>query len=153
MVRIIYPGIFISDYLWIRLIFYGFIALDVPSTTERPPSCASSPCGPNSLCQIISGIPACSCLPNYIGVPPECRPECILSSECKSHLACVNQRCQDPCPGSCGVNAQCHVLNHIPVCTCMEDFTGDPFTQCTIIPPSKTTIQILISPSKWFHDL
>ncbi|EZA46539.1 hypothetical protein X777_00055, partial [Ooceraea biroi] len=109
---------------------------DIP-TTERPPSCTPSPCGPNSLCQIISGNPACSCLPNYIGVPPQCRPECILSSECKSLLACVNQRCTDPCPGSCGVNAQCHVLNHLPVCTCMEGFTGDPFTQCSIIPPGK----------------
>ncbi|XP_029680457.1 neurogenic locus notch homolog protein 3-like, partial [Formica exsecta] len=107
---------------------------DIP-ITERPPSCTPSPCGPNSLCQIISGNPACSCLPNYIGVPPQCRPECILSSECKSHLACVNQRCSDPCPGSCGINAQCHVLNHLPVCTCMEGFTGDPFTQCSIIPP------------------
>ena len=105
--------------------------------TERPPSCTPSPCGPNSLCQIISGNPACSCLPNYIGVPPQCRPECILSTECKSHLACVNQRCTDPCPGSCGINAQCHVLNHLPVCTCMEGFTGDPFTQCSIIPPGK----------------
>lgn len=89
------------------------------------------------MCQIISGNPACSCLPNYIGVPPQCRPECILSSECKSLLACVNQKCADPCPGSCGINAQCHVLNHLPVCTCMEGFTGDPFTQCSIIPPGK----------------
>lgn len=117
------------------------IVPDIPST-ERPPSCSPSPCGPNSLCQIISGNPACSCLPDYIGVPPECRPECILSSECKSHLACVNQKCKDPCPGSCGVNAQCHVVNHIPVCTCMEGFTGDPFAQCRVIPPSKILLFI-----------
>ena len=118
-------------------LFIYLLAQDVPSITERPPSCTPSPCGPNSLCQIISGSPACSCSPNYIGVPPECRPECILSSECKSHLACVNQKCQDPCPGSCGVNAQCHVLNHIPVCTCMDGFTGDPFTQCRVTSPGK----------------
>lgn len=111
--------------------------VEVPVTsTPRPPSCNPSPCGPNSQCQMVFGNPACSCLPNYIGVPPECRPECIISSECKSHLACVNQRCQDPCSGSCGFNAQCHVLNHIPVCTCMEGFTGDPFTECSLIPPT-----------------
>jgi len=121
--------------------------------TERPPSCTPSPCGPNSLCQIISGNPACSCLPNYIGVPPQCRPECILSTECKSHLACVNQRCADPCPGSCGINAQCHVLNHLPVCTCMEGFTGDPFTQCSIIPPGKNIEQRIIYMMNKYFDV
>lgn len=113
------------------------------TSTERPPSCTPSPCGPNSQCQLVFDNPACSCLPNYIGVPPACRPECMISSECKSHLACVNQRCQDPCAGSCGFNAQCHVLNHIPVCTCIEGFTGDPFTDCSIIPP--TTLPTLQS--------
>lgn len=106
----------------------------MPPVTERPPSCQPSPCGPNSECQMISGIPACSCRPNYIGVPPSCRPECVISAECTSQLACIKQRCRDPCPGSCGYNARCHVLNHVPVCTCNEGFTGDPFTQCNQVP-------------------
>ena len=108
----------------------------VPAPTPSPPSCFPSPCGPNSQCQIMAGNPACSCLPDYIGAPPSCRPECVLSAECLSQLACINQKCQDPCPGSCGYNANCHVLNHIPVCLCNEGHTGDPFTQCSPIPPS-----------------
>lgn len=108
-----------------------------PVTTERPPSCQPSPCGPNSQCQMKGGMPSCSCLPSYIGIPPNCRPECVINSECSSQLACINQKCQDPCPGSCGSNANCHVLNHVPICTCQEGYTGDPFTQCTIKPESK----------------
>lgn len=105
-------------------------------TTERPPSCYPSPCGPNSQCQLIGNNPACSCLPNYIGSPPDCRPECVISSECASQLACINLKCRNPCDGSCGVNARCHVVNHLPICSCEEGHTGDPFTQCTLIPPT-----------------
>nr|CAD7425818.1 unnamed protein product [Timema monikensis] len=102
--------------------------------TERPPSCYPSPCGPNSQCQMAGGIPACSCLQDYTGAPPNCRPECVLSADCPSQQACIKQRCRDPCPGSCGYNANCQVLNHVPVCTCNEGHTGDPFSQCTLIP-------------------
>lgn len=85
---------------------------------------------------MISGNPACSCLPDYIGAPPSCRPECVLSAECQSHMACISQRCRDPCPGSCGTNAGCHVVNHLPICTCNVGHTGDPFTQCSPVPAS-----------------
>lgn len=101
-----------------------------PLPTERPPSCVPSPCGPNSRCQMISGNPACSCLEDFIGAPPSCRPECVLNSECPSQQACIQQKCKDPCPGSCGFEASCHVLNHVPICTCNEGYEGDPFTQC-----------------------
>lgn len=107
-----------------------------PVITERPPSCIPSPCGPNSQCQMIGGVPACSCLDSYLGTPPTCRPECSLSSECSSQLSCVNNKCKDPCPGSCGYNANCYVLNHLPICSCNDGFTGDPFTQCSATPPS-----------------
>lgn len=70
-------------------------------------------------------------MPDFIGSPPSCRPECVISSECPSQLACINQHCRDPCPGSCGINAICHVLNHVPVCTCHEGHTGDPFSLCS----------------------
>ncbi|KAF4526820.1 hypothetical protein B566_EDAN018173, partial [Ephemera danica] len=104
-----------------------------PEPTERPPSCVPSPCGPHSQCHIKGNVPACSCLPGYIGSPPSCRPECVLSAECASQLACINQKCRDPCPGSCGINAKCHVVNHTPICTCEVDYTGDAFTQCVYI--------------------
>jgi len=97
--------------------------------------CVPSPCGPNSECREINGVPSCSCLPTYIGSPPNCRPECSVNSDCISNLACINEKCRDPCPGSCGASALCTVTNHIPICTCPEGLTGDPFSYCTSKPP------------------
>ena len=65
-----------------------------------------------------------------IGSPPNCRPECVINVECPSDKACINRKCQDPCPGLCGVNAYCRVRNHIPICVCNRGFNGDPFSQC-----------------------
>lgn len=97
-----------------------------------PPTnlCVPSPCGPYSQCRDIGGTPSCSCLPNYIGNPPNCRPECVINSECASNLACIREKCTDPCPGSCGANAECSVINHTPICQCAIGFTGDPFSNC-----------------------
>lgn len=72
----------------------------------------------------------CSCLPNYIGSPPSCRPQCVVNSECDTSKACINQKCDDPCPNTCGLRAHCLVKNHNPICTCPAGMTGDPFTQC-----------------------
>lgn len=103
---------------------------------ERPPQnpCQPSPCGPNSQCREVNGQGVCSCLPEYIGSPPSCRPECVVSSECPLKQACINQKCTDPCPGTCGLNADCSVINHSPICSCSSGFTGDPFTRCFPIP-------------------
>lgn len=94
--------------------------------------CVPSPCGPNSQCRNIGDSPSCSCLKEYIGSPPNCRPECTINSECPSSQACIREKCRDPCPGSCGIGATCSVINHTPVCTCFEGYIGDPFTQCII---------------------
>ena len=37
------------------------------------------------------------------------RGECFSDSECASHLACFDFKCQDPCNGACGRNTQCQV--------------------------------------------
>lgn len=42
----------------------------------------------------------------------------------------MNQKCQNPCPGACGYNAECKVMDHIPSCLCPYDYTGDPFISC-----------------------
>lgn len=94
--------------------------------------CQPSPCGPNAQCRPVADSPSCSCLPDFSGSPPYCRPECATNSDCSSHLACINQKCKDPCPGSCASNAECHVVSHTPMCTCMSGYTGNPFTECTI---------------------
>lgn len=94
--------------------------------------CQPSPCGPNSQCRAIGESPSCSCLENFVGTPPNCKPECISNSECPNHLACINQKCKDPCPGTCGLNAECRVVSHTPNCVCIQGHIGDPFSQCTL---------------------
>lgn len=96
--------------------------------------CDPSPCGPNSACKIIAESPSCSCLPNFRGVPPNCQPECLTNNECPFSLACINKNCKDPCPGLCGVNAECRVVSHTPSCICLSGFTGDPLIQCNTVP-------------------
>lgn len=97
-------------------------------STSNP--CLPNPCGPNSQCRTINNQPSCSCLPGFIGNPPYCKPECVSNVECSSTLACINYKCKDPCPGSCGANTHCRVVSHAPVCVCMNGYVGDPFTQC-----------------------
>lgn len=107
---------------------------------ENP--CVPSPCGPNSVCQNVNSRPVCSCVPNYYGRPPNCRPECTTNSECPPSLACINERCKDPCIGSCGWNAECRVVSHSPKCYCTVGFEGDPYTGCREIVPRKQIIII-----------
>lgn len=105
-----------------------FIASD--KTPTNP--CDPSPCGPHSLCKINSESALCACLPSYQGTPPSCRPECISNSECDFNLACRNQKCSDPCVGTCGTNAECRVVSHAPLCICQPGYTGDPFSYCSL---------------------
>lgn len=100
--------------------------------------CSPSPCGPNSQCREINEQAVCSCVVGFLGSPPNCRPECVVSSECPLNEACVNQKCIDPCPGTCGVAAICNVVNHNPICSCPSQYSGDPFTRCTFIRKQNT---------------
>lgn len=126
-------------FLYCFLHFYyslsHILVTTVPTIVENP--CVPSPCGPNSQCRVVGSQPACSCLPNYIGRAPNCRPECTTNSECPNNLACQNEKCRDPCPGTCGQNAQCTVVNHNPICSCLPGYEGDPVTVCNLIPLSK----------------
>lgn len=92
--------------------------------------CHPSPCGPYSECKALNGHAVCSCTRGYIGSPPACHPECVVSSDCVQTTACRNQKCVDPCPGTCGLNAECHVVNHSPICSCLPNYVGDPFIRC-----------------------
>lgn len=108
-----------------------FTCVAPPRQNDNP--CNPSPCGPNSKCRENNGQAVCICLPDYIGSPPQCRPECIVNSECSPDKACINKKCADPCPHTCGIEAQCHTTNHNPICACPPGFTGDPFSQCSRI--------------------
>ena len=66
----------------------------------------------------------------FILAPPNCRPECLVNSDCPNLLACMNKKCKDPCINACGLNARCSVINHNPVCTCIDGYKGDPFYSC-----------------------
>lgn len=104
---------------------------DPPPSVQRPSNpCHPSPCGQYSNCRVLNDRPVCTCLPDSIGQPPYCRPECVASSDCARDKSCVNQKCIDPCAGTCGFNAECRVVNHNPICSCSPLFTGDPFVQC-----------------------
>lgn len=103
---------------------------DIPRTNP----CVPSPCGPNSICQVKEDRPVCSCVADYIGSPPNCRPECLINQECPRDKACVKEKCVNPCIDSCGRNAKCNIVNHVPFCTCLEGFEGDAFIECSRIP-------------------
>jgi hypothetical protein len=114
------------------LSFFLFLILNhlvQPVGIQTP--CDPSPCGFNAICKEYNGAGSCTCKPDYFGDPyVGCKPECVGNSECPSHQACINNKCGNPCPGPCGVNAECRVHNHYTVCLCMEGFEGDPLKKC-----------------------
>lgn len=119
---------------------------------ERDP-CSPSPCGPNSKCNNANGLAICTCLPNFIGSPPNCRAECVVNNQCPLDLACINQKCTSPCPNTCGINTQCKVINHSPICICNLGFTGDPFIRCFPAPRKNIVSFIIIILSSYCHQL
>ena len=59
------------------------------------------------------------------------RPECVSDPECPNHLACIQEKCQNPCfTHSCGQNAECKVKNHRALCVCLYGYVGDPYSLC-----------------------
>lgn len=135
----------VSSKLFIYLIPY--ISEQTPAPESNP--CIPSPCGPNSLCQAVNKSPICTCMENYFGSPPNCRAECTVNSDCSSNTACINQRCRDPCPGSCGLQTECQVFQHSAICSCREGYTGNPFQSCYI----KEQIGELTNLTIFFFDI
>lgn len=117
-----------------------------PLIIEDTNPCVPTPCGPNSQCRNQNQLAVCSCLPSYVGRAPNCRPECTVNSDCPSNLACINQKCANPCIGSCGLNAECTVTSHVPLCTCNHGYIGDPFTSCRPQPQCKLSFPSKIIP-------
>lgn len=104
--------------------------MEIIERPEPPPTynpCDPSPCGANALCDNA----ICTCIQNYFGDPYiGCRPECTMNTDCHPTKSCINNRCVDPCPGTCGIQAACDVSNHIPSCSCPPGYIGDPFVAC-----------------------
>lgn len=103
-----------------------------------PPSmpCNPSPCGANAICKERNGAGSCACVSEFYGDPyTGCRPECVMNTDCPRSLSCINNKCKDPCPGTCGINAECRVVNHSPTCTCFNGYIGNALSACSL--PSK----------------
>lgn len=115
--------------------------------------CVPSPCGPYSNCRVVNDHAVCSCEANYIGTPPACKPECIVSTECAQNKACINNKCRDPCPGTCGINAKCQTINHNPICSCPSNYVGDPFVRCILEDSKLYTISFILSFLFYFYEL
>ena len=112
-----------------------------PISTVYVDPCSPSPCGSNAVCETRNRAGSCRCIPEYFGDPyVACRPECVVHSDCPSNKACQRNKCVDPCPGTCGINARCSVKNHVPVCTCIDGYIGDPFTSCRLKPLRKDAL-------------
>lgn len=120
-------------------------------TNAPPQPCSPSPCGANAVCREQNGAGSCTCIPTFFGDPYSgCRPECVNNNDCSRNKACVNNKCMDPCPGVCGLNAECQVFNHAPTCICISGFVGDPMTSCR--EPTSKFLNVFNRPLYHFHN-
>ncbi|XP_052567570.1 delta-like protein C isoform X3 [Culex pipiens pallens] len=125
-------------------LFTTLLLLNVAGSIVSAQGCARGPCGVGAMCQETSGgRPVCSCPAGYSGNPlTQCiRAECLDHSECiRSDQACRDGKCINPCNGVCGINANCEVRNHVPVCSCPRGMSGDPFVSCRVNDPGYLTL-------------
>ena len=117
-----------------------FFTVPIEPVIQEPiDPCSPSPCGPYSDCTVRNGnVAGCTCKAGYVGVPPNCRPECLVNPDCPSNQACIQEKCRNPCAGACASTANCQVISHRATCSCPPRTQGDPYKAgCTPIPPSK----------------
>lgn len=70
------------------------------------------------------------CVGVEVTEPP---PECTVNSDCPQDKYCErsNGTCAEPCVfAPCGLNAECSVQQHEPVCRCIPGHAGDAYTEC-----------------------
>ena len=97
------------------------------------------PCHKNAECSVIDTIPVrtmiCTCPDGMVPEEggeckhvPVIKPICEVNSECSPEKACFNGFCKDVC--QCGVNANCEIVEHHPLCTCKRGYEGNPEIRC-----------------------
>lgn len=106
------------------------------------PCSALIPCSPTAKCNVLDSVPlrtlTCMCpegwIPNKEG---ECKPiilpsppGCESNSNCPTNETCINRLCRNPC--NCGLNAQCFVQDHRPICSCEPGYEGNPNIACKL---------------------
>lgn len=108
--------------------------------------CSTIPCGANAVCREHNGVGSCTCMQDYFGDPYfGCKPECLQSFDCPCNFACINAKCVDPCENACGMNSECSVVNHSPMCYCIPGYTGNAVFGCHPIPDNGKTSLALMS--------
>lgn len=123
------------EYFYYLLFLYTELATKetfiADTIIEYSSPCEPSPCGLNAECTERNGAGACKCIDTYVGNPYEgCRPECVINTDCPPMLACIQNKCKDPCPGICAPNGICQVVNHLPSCYCPPGLTGNAYVNC-----------------------
>lgn len=120
----------------------------------KNPCSADEICGENAMCHVKKHMPICECPKNHTGDPfVECihmqmitptmpsiiHYECTMDDDCAANKTCTDNVCMNACNATyCGVQAECNVFNHHPVCSCRVGYTGDPNRGCYPMPlPSK----------------
>lgn len=143
------PSMRFALFLFPFLLFRHVILDPIPVEQLNP--CYPSPCGANAQCTVRNSAGACTCTPEFFGNPYEgCRPECIMNSDCPLNRACFRNKCQNPCQGLCGPNAECRVTNHLPSCSCLIGYLGDPYSYCNVQRDERKKIIIEICPLRFF---
>lgn len=104
------------------------------------PCITLQPCSTPARCEVSPTLPVrtmiCSCPPGYVSsgkgicrpVTPILEVACEIDKDCTSNHACVTSVCKNPC--ECGLNTDCQIKDHKPVCACRPGFIGDPRTGC-----------------------
>lgn len=108
------------------------------------PCVVLEPCQRPAICEVTPTSPVrtmlCICPDGYVSRGKGgCKPTpgikevggCISDSDCPADKSCLNSVCRDPC--NCGLNAECRIKDHKPVCTCRQGFEGNPEFECSKI--------------------
>ena len=105
-----------------------------------------SQCAPNAECLAVRHQAVCRCPPHLpLGnprfsceprLPPVvAEPECRTDADCGPQLACLEERCQNPCAvlDPCHRSAECRVVDTVPrsiTCVCRPGFVMDLDGRC-----------------------
>lgn len=105
------------------------------------PCIYDDPCSSRAECRVQNHMALCRCPPGFIGNPyvgcrKEVEPECRIDGDCPSKLACLNNKCQDPCLllAPCHSPSECVVVGSLPVrtmiCVCPEGYISSGSGTC-----------------------